>query len=42
MPFFVKAKIPENKEKIIDGIQKIIDEVGEENLRRHREENPIM
>ena len=42
MPFFVRAKLPEEREKLIEGIQKIIDEVGEETLRRHREENPIM
>ena len=42
MPFFVEAKLPEDKEKLIDGIQKIIEEVGEEKLRRHREMNPIM
>lgn len=42
MPFFVKAKLPEQKNKIIEGIDKIIDEVGEEALRRHREINPII
>ena len=42
MPFFVEAKLPKDKEIVIDGIQKIIDEVGEEKLRRHREMNPIM
>ena len=42
MPFFVRAKLPEEREKLIEGIQKIIEEVGEEKLRRHREENPIM
>ncbi len=42
MPFFVKAKLPLQKESIIDEIDKIIDEVGEETLRRHRELNPIM
>lgn len=42
MPFFVRARLPEEREKLIEGIQKIIDEVGEEKLRRHREENPIM
>ena len=42
MPFFVKSKLPDKKFELIDGIQKIIEEVGEENLRRHREENPIM
>ena len=42
MPFFVRAELPEQKFELIDGIQKIIDNVGEETLRRHREENPIM
>lgn len=42
MPFFVRAELPKQKFELINGIQKIIDEVGEETLRRHREENPIM
>lgn len=42
MPFFVKAELPEKRDEIISGIDKIIDEVGEEKLRRHRELNPIM
>ena len=42
MPFFVRAKLPEKKFELIEGIQKIIEEVGEEKLRIHREENPIM
>lgn len=42
MPFFVRAQLPEQKAEMIGGIQKIIDEVGEEKLRRYREENPIM
>lgn len=42
MPFFVKAELPEKRDEIISGIDKIINEVGEEKLRRHRELNPIM
>ena len=42
MPFFVKAELPARRDEIIAGIDKIIDEVGEEVLRRHRELNPIM
>ena len=42
MPFFVGAKLPKDKEILIEGIQKIILGVGEEKLRRHREMNPIM
>ena len=42
MPFFVRAKLPARRDEIIAGIDKIIDEVGEEVLRRHRELNPIM
>ena len=42
MPFFVEAKLPKDKEILIEGIKKIILEVCEEKLRRHREENPIM
>ena len=42
MPFFVKAELPEKRDEIISGIDKIINEVGEEKLRWHRELNPIM
>ena len=42
MPFFVRAELPEQKFELIDGIQKIIDNVGEEKLRLYREENPII
>lgn len=42
MPFFVKAPLPEKKLEIINAIDRIIDEVGEEALREHRELNPIM
>ena len=42
MPFFVKAELPERRDEIIAAIDRIIDEVGEEKLRRHREQNPIM
>ena len=42
MPFFVETKLPKDKEILIEGIKKIILEVGEKKLRRHREENPIM
>ncbi len=38
MPFFVRAELPEQKFELIDGIQKIIDNVGEEKLRRYRED----
>ena len=42
MPFFVKAKLPHQRDEIITAIDKIINEVGEEKLRLHRELNPIM
>ena len=42
MPFFVKVERPERRDEIIAAIDRIIDEVGEEKLRRHREQNPIM
>ena len=42
MPFFVRAELPEKKSEIIEAIDHIIDEVGEEALRTHRELNPIM
>ncbi len=42
MPFFVKAELPEKRDEIIAAIDQIIDEVGEEKLRRHRDVNPIM
>ena len=42
MPFFVRAELPKQKFELIDGIEKIIDDVGEETLRRHRETHPIM
>ena len=42
MPFFVRAQLPKQRAELIDGIQKIIDDVGEETLRRHRDANPIM
>ena len=42
MPFFVKAKLPNQRDEIISGIDKIIDEVGEETLRQHRDNHPIM
>ena len=42
MPFFVKAELPEQRDEIINAIDAIINEVGEEKLRRHRELNPIM
>ena len=42
MPFFVKAELPRQREDIITAIDKIIEEVGEESLRRHRDLNPIM
>ena len=42
MPFFVKAELPEKRDEIIEAIDRIISEVGEESLRRHRELNPIM
>lgn len=42
MPFFVKAELPERRDEIIAAIDQIIDEVGEEKLRRHREQNPII
>ena len=42
MPFFVRAELPKQREELIDGIQKIIDDAGEETLRRHRDANPIM
>lgn len=41
MPFFVRAELPKQREELIDGIEKIIDEVGEETLRRHRDAHPI-
>ena len=42
MPFFVKAPLPEKRDEIITAIDKIIDEVGEDKLRQHRDNNPIM
>ena len=42
MPFFVKAPLPEKKSEIIEAIDHIIDEVGEEALRTHHELKPIM
>ena len=42
MPFFVKAPLPEKSDEIITAIDKIIDEVGEDKLRQHRDNNPIM
>ena len=42
MPFFVKAELSERRDEIIAAIDRIIDEVGEEKLRRHRDVNPIM
>ena len=30
MPFFVKAELPKQRDEIIAGIDKIIEEVGEE------------
>lgn len=42
MPFFVKAPVPEKTPEIIEAIDRIIDEIGEERLRTHRELNPIM
>lgn len=42
MPFFVKAELPDKRDEIITAIDKIIDEIGENSLRRHRDLNPIM
>ncbi len=42
MPFFVRAEFPKQRDELIAGIQKIIDDVGEETLRRHRDAHPIM
>ena len=42
MPFFVKAELPNKRDEIISGIDKIIDEVGEKTLRQHRDNHPIM
>lgn len=38
VPFRVKTTIPDHKQELIDGIQSIIDEQGEEKLRRFRTE----
>ena len=42
MPFFVRAELPARRDEIIEVIDHIIDEVGEEALRQHRDLNPIM
>lgn len=42
MPFFVRAELPKQRDELIDGIEKIILDVGEETLRRHRDAHPIM
>ena len=42
MLFFVRAELPKQKFELIDGIKKIISDMGEEKLRRHSEMNPII
>ena len=42
MPFFVRAELPARRDEIIEAIDHIIDEVGEEALRQHRDLNPII
>ena len=42
VPFRVRAHMPEQRQELLDGIQRIIDEVPEEELRRLRDARPIM
>lgn len=42
VPFHVKAKLPEQKDELISGIQNLIEKLPEETLREYREANPIM
>lgn len=42
VPFFTKSRLPEQKEELVKGIQQIIDEMPEEQLRLYRDQNPIM
>ena len=42
VPFHARVQLPEQKQELIDGIQQIIDEMPEEQLRKHRDMNPIM
>ena len=36
VPFQVKAKLPEQKQELVDGIQNLIDKLPENQLREHR------
>ncbi len=38
VPFRAGAKLPEQKQELIDGIQRLIDTLPEERLRQHRQE----
>lgn len=42
VPFFTKSRLPEQKDELVKGIQQIIDEMPEEQLRLYRDQNPIM
>ncbi len=42
VPFRVRARLPEQKQELVDGIQRLLDGIPEEELRRHRDANPIM
>ncbi|MBQ9240784.1 MAG: hypothetical protein IJ164_05540 [Duodenibacillus sp.] len=42
VPFSARVKLPEQKEELIVGIQKLIDDIPEEELRRFRDEHPLM
>ncbi len=42
VPFRVRASLPGQKQEVIDGIQRLMDEVSEEELRRRRDARPIM
>ena len=42
VPFSARVKLPEQKEELIAGIQKLIDDIPEKELRRFRDEHPLM
>ena len=37
VPFRARAKLPEDKESLIDGIQKVMDSLPEERMTAHRQ-----